>query len=1016
MNVTKCAVSVAAAAAAASLFFLPGIVSADTVGPINFESPTYTVGSISGQDGWSSAVNPTYDQAVVATSTLPASFGAQSFRMSDAVTSGTFGDWVFAKPLINSVGETSATAGSFAAGTKQTHFEVQFDIMSTQATQQPGMHLSVSPDRGDGSRMSYLRFDDLEDGIHVFFDDVTDPGPVGTTATFNEYDVGTISRTAPHTIKLTMDVADGAANDVVKVYIDGVLKHTGGSWEDFYRYDPEQSSEQSPRIVKTVIFQARGTATPADLGKGYYIDNLSLLSGPTPVETGTIVITKYACPDGTTVTRAANGVGQTVPTGCVPDSGKTFGYVHGTQIDANAPYPELSAPLTAGGATNGSGVLTIPNLPATGRYLVVETDSSNQQLAAGDILGLYCQGDGDTSNTNDNQELTFVSPNATVNCVAYDKIPPPVKVTIDKFLNGSMATAASASSTSFSMTATWNSTSTGEGTGSYALGPIGFNSPNPYEAVTVDMTPGASYTTSENSPTTCDAGNPFALVGYTAGATLAAAEQGTPTADAPNFTNLQSDEYVIVWNKTCIQAPTLKVHVLKYLNGQKAAAASANNYQFPMTAVWQAANLNGGATSTGNYVLGNNFGGAADLYGADTAPMQAPANYGTAEVTDTASQVVASPALCTPGKYLLDGYKTSSVSFADAASQATTTAVNLYGLAADEYVLVYNESCPTTGGLIVEKDTVGGNGTFKFTGDLGSFQITTTGNATGGTGSSQTFANLAPGTYHVSETPTTGWTLSDNECSSVVIAAGAPTTCIVTNTKNPKLGEIRGVKFEDWDGGGRAFESPWEKKLSGWTIYLDTNNNGILDPGEPSTVTDSHGAYRFTGLAAGTYHVREVQQTGWTSTYPSKIAISDTYDIALAAGQIAKNKNFGNFKLGTISGEKYNDKNGNGHKDNGEGGLAGWTIQLKKPDGSTISTVTDANGNYSFANLGPGVYKLSEVSQAGWRQTDHPGPVLIYSGAVSKHDDFGNTQKAITHGLDNRVGWFGWGNGRGGNT
>ena len=34
--------------------------------------------------------------------------------------------------------------------------------------------------------MSYLRFEDQSDGVHVFFDDVTDPGPLGTAASFNE--------------------------------------------------------------------------------------------------------------------------------------------------------------------------------------------------------------------------------------------------------------------------------------------------------------------------------------------------------------------------------------------------------------------------------------------------------------------------------------------------------------------------------------------------------------------------------------------------------------------------------------------------------------------------------------------------------------------------------------------------------------------------------------------------------------------------------------------------------------
>jgi len=77
-----------------------------------------------------------------------------------------------------------------------------------------------------------------------------------------------------------MDTIDGPSNDVVQVWIDGVLMITGTSWENYYRYDSEASAEQSPRIVKTVIFRSSGTAVPADAGKGFYFDNLTLSSGP----------------------------------------------------------------------------------------------------------------------------------------------------------------------------------------------------------------------------------------------------------------------------------------------------------------------------------------------------------------------------------------------------------------------------------------------------------------------------------------------------------------------------------------------------------------------------------------------------------------------------------------------------------------------------------------------------------------------------------------------------------------
>ena len=276
-----------------ALLFLPALASADTLG-VDFENPPYTVGNINGQDGWSKT--GAFDVAVTATG-IPTGFGAQSLRMSDSVTSGSFGDQTFAKPLTNAVGEADSTDGTFSRGTLQNHFEMQFDIASVLQTLQTGMHVSVSPDRGDGSRMSYLRFEDQSGGIHVFFVDVQGTADAdliapGVQANFVETDIATISRT-PHTIKLAMDLVDGASNDVVKVYVDGVLKITGTSWENYYRFDTESAAEQSPRIVKTVLFRESGTATPANAGNGFLVDNLSLLSGPTPASTVTVTIDKF---------------------------------------------------------------------------------------------------------------------------------------------------------------------------------------------------------------------------------------------------------------------------------------------------------------------------------------------------------------------------------------------------------------------------------------------------------------------------------------------------------------------------------------------------------------------------------------------------------------------------------------------------------------------------------------------------------------------------------------------------
>ena len=91
---------------------------------------------------------------------------------------------------------------------------------------------------------------------------------------------------------------------------------------------------------------------------------------------------------------------------------------------------------------------------------------------------------------------------------------------------------------------------------------------------------------------------------------------------------------------------------------------------------------------------------------------------------------------------------------------------------------------------------------------------------------------------------------------------------------------------------------------------------------------------------------------------------------------------FGNFQSITISGEKFNDLNGDGTQEPGEPGLQGWTIDLYDAAGDFIATtVTDVNGDYSFSDLGPGTYTVEEEMQPGWVQTD-PGPPGTYTVAA----------------------------------
>lgn len=269
-------------------YVAPTLPACATATSGNFDGDTD--GSVNGQSGWKSAGS--YDQAVVDNTYGYDSFGCKTLRISNAVTSGSFGDQTFSY-AVSPAGETSTSASN-------NHFEASFDIAATQSTQQPGLTLSVSPDNGSGSRMSYLRFEDQSDGIHVFFDDVTDAGPLGTTANFNESYIATLSHTATHNIKFIIDLNDGPSNDTVKVYVDGALKATGTTWEDYYRYDPEQASNSNKvPAISTLLFRAAGTAAPATQGNGYLFDNVTLATAYVSHDT--------TAPDVPTLVSPSNG-------------------------------------------------------------------------------------------------------------------------------------------------------------------------------------------------------------------------------------------------------------------------------------------------------------------------------------------------------------------------------------------------------------------------------------------------------------------------------------------------------------------------------------------------------------------------------------------------------------------------------------------------------------------------------------------------------------------------------------
>ncbi len=173
--------------------------------------------------------------------------------------------------------------------------------------------------------------------------------------------------------------------------------------------------------------------------------------------------------------------------------------------------------------------------------------------------------------------------------------------------------------------------------------------------------------------------------------------------------------------------------------------------------------------------------------------------------------------------------------------------------------------------------------------------------------------------------------------------------------------------------------------ISGVTLQLlDANGNAVLDSNGHAitTTTDANGNYEFDNLGPGTYRVREIQPAGYLEGGDKIGSLGGAIDnidelgsITVVANDHGVHYDFVEQVPATVSGNVYVITNGDCDDPNAtKTAIAGVSLTLVDSNGNAvldgnghaITTVTDANGHYSFTGLNPGTYGVRETVPAGY--------------------------------------------------
>ena len=203
---------------------------------------------------------------------------------------------------------------------------------------------------------------------------------------------------------------------------------------------------------------------------------------------------------------------------------------------------------------------------------------------------------------------------------------------------------------------------------------------------------------------------------------------------------------------------------------------------------------------------------------------------------------------------------------------------------------------------------------------------------------------------------------------------------------------ISGVKFNDLNGNG--VKDAGEPGIANWQMvltFVGPVGGPVHDIIIAKTKTDATGAYNFKKLFPGNIQGKRDLAARLDADHCHGVdgdssRQQDEPELRQQDWSPSRDK-------ASVWGVKYNDLNSNG-ANNGEPGLSGWTINLKNLSTNVeLTTTTNVNGWYSFTNLDPGNYQISEVVQSGWTAVAPAGGIhaaFVLAAGDNKELNFGN--------------------------